>query len=87
MAAMVRLQAVRGYRELVAELGGDPTRLLRAARIKVSAFEQAASFISFDGMIDLSLGSKSVRGAVARCFRLIDTPSTAHQPAQLAGAA
>jgi ABC-type multidrug transport system fused ATPase/permease subunit len=44
-------------------------------------------FWGFDGMIDLSLGSKSVRGAVARCFRLIDTPSTAHQPAQLAGAA
>ena len=32
MAAMVRGQAVRGYRELVAELGGDPVRLLRAAR-------------------------------------------------------
>jgi ABC-type multidrug transport system fused ATPase/permease subunit len=44
-------------------------------------------FWGFDGMIDLSLGSKSVRGAVGRCFRLIDTPSTAHQPAQLVGAA
>jgi hypothetical protein len=34
MAAMVRAQAVRGYRELVAELGGDPVRLLRAAKLK-----------------------------------------------------
>jgi hypothetical protein len=45
------------------------------------------TFWGFDGMIDLSLGSKSVRGAVARCFRLIDTPTADHQPAQLVGAA
>ena len=44
MAAMVRVQAVRGYRELVAELGGDPVRLLRAAKIKSAAFDQPASF-------------------------------------------
>ena len=31
------------------------------------------TFWGFDGIIDLSLGSKTVRGAVARCFRLIDT--------------
>ena len=42
MAAMVRAQAVRGYRELVAELGGDPVRLLRAAKIKSTAFDQPA---------------------------------------------
>jgi AraC-like DNA-binding protein len=53
MTAMVRLQAVRGYRELVADLGGDPTRLLRAAKIKVSAFDEPAAFISFGGMIQL----------------------------------
>jgi AraC-like DNA-binding protein len=53
MTAMVRLQAVRGYRELVADLGGDATRLLRAAKIKVSAFDQPAAFISFGGMIQL----------------------------------
>jgi hypothetical protein len=44
-------------------------------------------FWGFDGMIDLSLGSKSVRGAVARCFRLIDTPAIDHQPVQLVDAA
>ena len=48
MAAMVRVQAVRGYRELVAELGGDPVRLLRAAKIKSAAFDQPASLISFE---------------------------------------
>jgi ABC-type multidrug transport system fused ATPase/permease subunit len=44
-------------------------------------------FWGFDGMIDLSLGSKSVRGAVGRCFRLIDTPAIDHEPAELLGAA
>ena len=38
------------------------------------------TFWGFDGMIDLSLGSKTVRGAVARCFQLIDTPSLDHGP-------
>src|SRR5689334_20632570 len=50
---MVRLQAVQGYRELVADLGGDPTRLLRAGKIKASAFDQPAAFVSFGGMIQL----------------------------------
>ena len=53
MAAMVRAQAVRGYRGLVAELGGDPVRLLRAAKIKSTAFDQPASFISFGAMVQL----------------------------------
>jgi AraC-like DNA-binding protein len=53
MTAMVRLQAVRGYRELVAELGGDAAHLLRTAKTKVSAFDQPAAFISFGGMIQL----------------------------------
>ena len=53
MAAMVRAQAVRGYRELVAELGGDPVRLLRAAKIKGSVFDQPAALISFGAMIQL----------------------------------
>jgi hypothetical protein len=34
-------------------LGGDPTRLLRTARIKASAFDQPAAFISFGAMSDL----------------------------------
>jgi ABC-type multidrug transport system fused ATPase/permease subunit len=32
-------------------------------------------FWGFDGLVDLSLGMHSVRGPVARCFELIDTPS------------
>jgi ABC-type bacteriocin/lantibiotic exporter with double-glycine peptidase domain len=31
-------------------------------------------FSSFDGLVDLSLGIHGVRGAVARCFEVIDTP-------------
>jgi len=32
-------------------------------------------FWGFDGLVDLSLGLQTVRGAVARCFALIDAPS------------
>jgi ABC-type multidrug transport system fused ATPase/permease subunit len=32
------------------------------------------TFWGFDGIVDLSLGMQSVRGAVNRCFDLIDTP-------------
>lgn len=41
------------------------------------------TFWGFDGLIDLSLGTKSVRGAVARCFLLIDTPPIEREPAEL----
>jgi AraC-like DNA-binding protein len=53
MIAMVRAQAIRGYRELVADLGGDPARLLRTARIKASALHQPTAFISFVSMVQL----------------------------------
>ena len=33
------------------------------------------TFWGFDGLVDLSLGMQSVRGAVNRCFDLIDTPA------------
>ncbi len=32
------------------------------------------TFWGFDGIVDLSLAMQSVRGGVARCFALIDTP-------------
>ena len=38
------------------------------------------AFWSFDGLVDLSLGMHSVRGPVARCFDLIDTPSRELEP-------
>ena len=38
-------------------------------------------FWGFDGLIDLRLDTQSVRGAVARCFELIDTPAQPSQPA------
>ncbi len=39
-------------------------------------------FWNFDGLVDLSLGMHSVRGAVARCFEVIDTPDAADVVAQ-----
>jgi ABC-type multidrug transport system fused ATPase/permease subunit len=45
-------------------------------------------FWGFDGLVDLSLGLQSVRGAVARCFALIDTPpSRTEHPPRLPAAA
>jgi ABC-type bacteriocin/lantibiotic exporter with double-glycine peptidase domain len=38
------------------------------------------AFFGFDGLIDLSLDLQSVRGAVARCFALIDAGSPTTQP-------
>jgi ABC-type bacteriocin/lantibiotic exporter with double-glycine peptidase domain len=37
-------------------------------------------FWGFDGLVDLSLGMNSVRGAVARCFELIDTANDTTTP-------
>ena len=53
MTAMVRAQAIRGYRQLVTELGGSPSRLLRKAGVKASALDQPSAFISFVAMIRL----------------------------------
>lgn len=35
------------------------------------------AFWGFDSLVDLSLGMHGVRGAVARCFEVIDSPETA----------
>jgi ABC-type multidrug transport system fused ATPase/permease subunit len=45
------------------------------------------TFWGFDGVVDLSLGTKSVRGAVVRCFGLIDTPEANREAAPMASAA
>jgi ABC-type multidrug transport system fused ATPase/permease subunit len=38
------------------------------------------AFWGFDGLVDLSLGLQSVRGAVARCFAMIDSRSPTSEP-------
>ncbi len=53
VTAMVRAQAMRGYRELVADLGGQPIRLLRKAGIDPAVLDQLTGFISFASMITL----------------------------------
>ncbi len=53
MTAMVRAQALRGYPELVRDLGGRPNRLLRNAGIDPAAINQLTAFISFETLIDL----------------------------------
>ncbi len=53
MTAMVQAQSLRGYRELVTDLGGSPTRLLRKAGIEPAAINRLTAFISFESLIDL----------------------------------
>lgn len=43
-------------------------------------------FWGFDGLVDLSLGMHAVRGAVARCFEVIDTPSATTEAVSPMGA-
>jgi AraC-like DNA-binding protein len=53
MAAMVHAQSLQGYRELVGDLGGNPTPLLRRAGINPAALNQLTAFISFENLTDL----------------------------------
>jgi AraC-like DNA-binding protein len=53
MAGTVRAQSLRGYRELVRDLGGNPTRLLWKAGIEPSALDQLTAFIGFENLADL----------------------------------
>jgi len=53
MTAMVQAQSLRGYRELVGDLGGNPTRLLRKAGIDAAALDQLTAFISFEAVTEL----------------------------------
>jgi AraC-like DNA-binding protein len=53
MSAMVRTQSLRGYRELVRDLGGNPTRLLRKAEIDPAWLNSLSAFITFESLVDL----------------------------------
>src|ERR1700677_3264912 len=51
--AMVQAQSLRGYRELVGDLGGNPPRLLRQTGIDPAALSRLTAFISFEELTDL----------------------------------
>ncbi len=53
MAAMVQAQSLRGYQELVGDLGGNPTRLLRQAGIDPAALNRLTAFIGFEALTEL----------------------------------
>jgi AraC-like DNA-binding protein len=53
MAAMVQAQSLRGYRELVGDLGGSATRLLRKSGVDPAALDQLTAFISFEAVTEL----------------------------------
>ena len=49
---MVQAQSLRGYRELVGDLGGNPTRLCDK-RVSTRALSRLTAFISFEVLTDL----------------------------------
>ena len=53
MKLLVQAQSLRGYPELIRDLGGDPVRLLRQAGIDPVDLNQLAAFIDFEALIDL----------------------------------
>jgi AraC-like DNA-binding protein len=72
MTFMVRAQAVRGFRELVAELGGEPARLLRAARINEAVFDQPDALVSFAAVVGLLEDSAQALGCPDFGLRLAE---------------
>ena len=60
MLGMVRAQSLRGYRELVAELGGDSARLLRDVGMRPAILNEQTALISFEDQADL-LGHSAQR--------------------------
>ena len=66
LAVVVAAAYAGGYRA-----GTLLTLYLLAARV----------FYGFDGLVDLSLAMKSVRGAIARCLELLDPPGAGAEPA------
>jgi AraC-like DNA-binding protein len=53
MTSMVRAQSLRGYPELVTDLGGNPSRLLRREAIRLATLNEHTAFITFESLIDL----------------------------------
>jgi AraC-like DNA-binding protein len=69
---MVQAQSLRGYRELVRDLGGNPNRLLRMAGVDPAAPNRLAAFISFESLIDLLEHSASDLGCPDFGLRLAE---------------
>ena len=53
MKLLVQAQSLRGYPELIRDLGGNPVRLLRQAGIDPADLNHLAAFIDFESQIDL----------------------------------
>jgi AraC-like DNA-binding protein len=53
VALMVQAQSLRGYRELVRDLRGNPTRLLRQADIDPADLNRLTAFVDFEALTDL----------------------------------
>jgi hypothetical protein len=83
MAAMVSVQAVRGNRRLVAELGDSPVRLLRAAKIKSTAFGQPASSSASERSVNSWIACATPRDGLYRSGSAdgFDDPDVALRPA------
>ena len=72
MTHMVQAQSLRGYRELVGDLGGNATRLLRKADIDPAALDQLTAFINFEAVTDLLERSATELGSPDFGLRLAE---------------
>ena len=72
MTAMVQAQSLRGYPELVTDLGGNPTRLLRKSGIEPTALNKLAAFINFESLIELLERSAADLGCADFGLRLAE---------------
>ena len=80
MTAMVQAQSLRGYRELVTDLGGNPTRLLRQASIEPAALNRLTAFITFESLIDLLERSAADLGSADFGLRLAERQDIGKRP-------
>jgi AraC-like DNA-binding protein len=72
LAALVQAQSLRGYRELVSDLGGNPGRLLRKAGVDPPSLNQLTAFISFESLIELLEHTSAATGCPDFGLRLAE---------------
>lgn len=71
-ASLVQAQSLRGYPELVRDLGGNPVRLLRQAGVDPADLNRLTVFIGFEALTDLLERSAVVLGCPDFGLRLAE---------------
>ena len=72
MPFLVQAQSLQGYRELVVDLGGNPSPLLRRAGVSPAALNRLTAFISFETLTNLLERSRTELRCPDFGFRLAE---------------